>query len=117
MAVAEARPLLPEAVAKRRRRARSRGASIGLHVMLVAAAAIAIFPVIWIVLASFKSYNEIVGSTKLHVTPKTWTTANYRHVLTANDHIFLTWLWNSVLIAILTTIVGVFLAATAGYAL
>ena len=117
MAVAEARPLLPEAVAKRRRRARSRRASIGLHVMLVAAAAIAIFPVIWIVLASFKSYNEITSSPRLNIWPDNPTLHNYRHVLSADNHAFLTWLWNSVAIAVMTTVVGVFLASTAAYAL
>jgi arabinogalactan oligomer/maltooligosaccharide transport system permease protein len=91
--------------------------SLFLHLSLLAAAVIAIFPVFWIAINSFKNYNDIVNHTTLSILPQDWTTANYRHVLGAENHVFLTWLWNSVAIAIMTTIVGVFLAATAGYAL
>jgi arabinogalactan oligomer/maltooligosaccharide transport system permease protein len=119
VSVADARPILPEAVPKRipRRTGRGRRASLVLHAGLLAAATIAIFPVLWIVLASFKSYNEIVSSPRLNIWPDNPTIRNYRHVLGADNHVFLTWLWNSVAIALMTTIVGVFLAATAAYAL
>jgi arabinogalactan oligomer/maltooligosaccharide transport system permease protein len=48
--------------------------------------------------------------------PDPWTIENYRTVLGQNDHEFLHWLFNSVVVALGTTVVGVFLAATAGYA-
>jgi arabinogalactan oligomer/maltooligosaccharide transport system permease protein len=102
---------------KRRRRGRSRPMSLLLHLSLVVAVVIAIFPVLWIAINSFKNYNDIVNHTELSVLPQDWTLSNYRHVLGADNHIFLTWLWNSVVIALMTTAVGVFLAATAGYAL
>ena len=38
-------------------------------------------------------------------------------MITNNDYEFLHWFWNSIVIALLTTVIGVFLAATAGYAL
>jgi arabinogalactan oligomer / maltooligosaccharide transport system permease protein len=117
MAVAEAKPLLPEALPKRRRRDRPRRASAALHIGLSAAAVLAIFPVVWIVLASFKSYNEIVSSPTLNIWPDHPTLHNYRHVLSADNHAFLTWMWNSLAIAFMTTVVGVFLASTAAYAL
>jgi arabinogalactan oligomer/maltooligosaccharide transport system permease protein len=119
--VAEARPLRPEAIpAPRRRRRRSERSfrmSLLLHGGLLLAAAIAIFPVFWIAISSFKGLNEITSSTKLSIVPKDWTWSNYDHVLTADNHIFLTWLWNSIVVAFFTTIAGVFLAATAAYAL
>jgi arabinogalactan oligomer/maltooligosaccharide transport system permease protein len=100
----------------RRRRGRSLPMSLLLHGSLVVATAIAVFPVLWLLISSFKSQQEIISSTTLHVLPTHWRIANYVHVLTDDDHIFLTWLWNSVVVAFFTTIIGVFLAATAAYA-
>ncbi len=87
-----------------------------LHGSLLGASLIAVFPVFWIAISSFKGLEEITSSTTLSILPRNWTIRNYTHVLTADDHIFLTWLWNSLLVAFLTTVVGVFLAATAAYA-
>ena len=112
---------LPAAPAARARtkRARERPVhmSLLLHGGLIVATVIALFPVFWIAISSFKHLQEIQSSTKLSILPHDWTTENYTHVLTSNDHIFLTWLWNSVVIAALTTVLSVFLASTAGYAL
>ena len=90
--------------------------SLLLHGSLIVACVIAIFPVFWILISSFKPQHEIISSSltlndpagpladlELHRTSSRTTTT-----------IFLTWFWNSIVIAILTTIVGVFLAATAG---
>jgi len=105
-------------VERRRRPGRGRKwyMSLLLHGTLIVATAIAIFPVFWILISSFKGQEEIIGSTTLSILPHDWQFSNYTHVLTDNDHIFLTWLWNSIVVASLTTIVGVFLAATAAYA-
>src|SRR5215207_9623520 len=98
-----------------RRSGRKPAASIGLHVTLLLAALIAVFPMLWIVLSSFKHRGDI-ETPDLQILPPEWTAENYDKVLTRNDHEFLHWLLNSVTIAFFTTIVGVFLAATAGYA-
>ena len=100
----------------RRRSGRGRGSSAGLHFTLVAATTIAIFPVVWIVLSSFKPNEVIKTQTDLQVLPNPWTLENYRVVLTQNDYEFLHWLANSVVVALFTTVIGVFLAATAAYA-
>ena len=100
----------------RRRSGRGRGSSAGLHFTLIAATTIAIFPVLWIVLSSFKPNEVIKTQTDLQVLPDPWTLENYRAVLTQNDHEFLHWLANSVVVALFTTVIGVFLAATAAYA-
>lgn len=118
MAVAESRPL-PASTArarKRRRGGRSPQMSAVLHGSLLVAVVIALFPVFWIAISSFKSLNEITSSTSLSILPHNWTTANYTHVITAEHHIFLTWLWNSLVVAFFTTVIGVFLSATAAYA-
>jgi arabinogalactan oligomer/maltooligosaccharide transport system permease protein len=100
-----------------RRRVRPWYMSVVLHGSLIAATIIAIFPVFWIAISSFKPREEIISSVTLNILPDDWTLSNYREVITANDYEFLTWFGNSIVIAILTTIVGVFLSATAGYAL
>jgi arabinogalactan oligomer / maltooligosaccharide transport system permease protein len=121
----DAQVLTPEVLAasraapkrKRRMGKRSWYSSLALHAWLLIAVAIAIFPVFWILISSFKPQQEISGSVELDVWPNDWTWSNYKNVITNNDYEFLHWFWNSIAIALVTTIVGVFLAATAGYAL
>ena len=116
--------LSPETLASTRRapRRRRRGkrpwySSLALHVGLIIASLLAIFPVFWIGISSFKPQQEITGQAELNVWPDEWTWSNYRNVITNNDYEFVHWFWNSISIALVTTAVGVFLAATAGYAL
>ena len=99
------------------RRVRPWYMSVLLHGGLIVATIIAIFPVFWIGISSFKPREEIISSPTLNVLPDNWTLSNYHTVITANDYEFLTWFKNSIMIAFLTVIVGVFLSATAGYAL
>jgi arabinogalactan oligomer/maltooligosaccharide transport system permease protein len=116
--------LTPETLASTRRAPRRRRmgkrpwySSLALHAGLVVATLIAIFPVFWIGISSFKPQQEIIGQSELNVWPDDWTWSNYRNVVTNNDYEFLHWFWNSIAIALVTTAIGVFLAATAGYAL
>jgi arabinogalactan oligomer/maltooligosaccharide transport system permease protein len=116
--------LTPETLASTRRAPRGRRlgkrpwhVSLLLHAGLVVAAIIAVFPVFWIAISSFKPQQEITGQAELNVWPDEWTWSNYKNVVTNNDYEFVHWFWNSISIALVTTAVGVFLAATAGYAL
>jgi arabinogalactan oligomer / maltooligosaccharide transport system permease protein len=103
---------------RRRRPGRTRKwyVSLLLHASLWVACLLAVFPVLWILISSFKPQQEIISSPTLSILPHHWQISNYVHVLTDDHHIFLTWLWNSVAIAFMTTVIGVFLAATAAYA-
>jgi|SRR5512132_895273 arabinogalactan oligomer / maltooligosaccharide transport system permease protein len=103
-------------VRRRSGRGRKWYMSLLLHGSLIFASVLAVFPVFWILISSFKDQQEIIGSTTLSILPHDWQLSNYRHVLTDDDGIFLTWLWNSLVVAFFTTIIGVFLAATAAYA-
>jgi arabinogalactan oligomer / maltooligosaccharide transport system permease protein len=101
----------------RRRRAygrggRSRAASFWLHAGLVLATVIAIFPVVWILFASFKpGYAQLSSEIQLIRDP---TLENYRFVLF--DTNFPRWFLNSVVVASFTMLFGIFMAATAGFA-
>ncbi|WP_067171767.1 sugar ABC transporter permease [Microtetraspora niveoalba] len=99
-------------------KARPRGergplASILLHATLVAATLISIFPVVWLVLTSLKPRDGWLSS-ELEIFNRP-SLDNYARVL--GETAFPTWLLNSVLAAALTTVLGVFVASTTGYAI
>ncbi|MDT0444172.1 sugar ABC transporter permease [Streptomyces johnsoniae] len=95
----------------RRRGERSRAASIGLHATLLVAALIAVFPPFWLLVTSFKPKADTFTRSLV----SNFTLDNYDHVI--NDTEFLTWFGNSVLIVVVTTVIGVFISSTTGYAL
>ncbi|UCM87486.1 sugar ABC transporter permease [Streptomyces marincola] len=95
----------------RRRGERSRAASVGLHATLLLAALIAIFPPFWLLVTSFKPKADTFTRSLV----SNFTLDNYDHVL--NNTEFLTWFGNSVLIVLITTVIGVFISSTTGYAL
>ncbi|WP_110945783.1 sugar ABC transporter permease [Streptomyces avicenniae] len=97
--------------APRKRGERSRAASVGLHAGLLVAACIAVFPPLWLLVTSFKPKSETFSLSFV----SDFTLGNYDHVL--NDTAFLTWFGNSVLIVLVTTVIGVFISSTTGYAL
>ena len=92
---------------------RSPVASIAMHATLIVATLIAIFPIAWVVLSSFKPGVWIQASELSLV--KDPTLANYKYVLT--ETMFPRWALNSLIVAVATTAVGVLMSATTGYAL
>lgn len=113
----ETRASLQRVPRRRRMGKRPWYVSVALHGSLLLATVIAIFPVFWIGISSFKPQQEITGQSELNVWPDNWTWSNYENVITNNDYEFPHWFWNSIVIALITTVLGVFLSATAGYAL
>ncbi|MET7932064.1 carbohydrate ABC transporter permease [Streptomyces sp. NPDC005322] len=85
-------------------------ASIGLHTTLLIASVVAVFPPLWLLVTSFKPKSESFSTDVV----KDPTLRNYEHVL--NDTEFLSWFGNSLFIVLVTTALGVFVAATTGYA-
>ncbi|QES22592.1 sugar ABC transporter permease [Streptomyces venezuelae] len=89
---------------------RSPLASVALHLTLITASVIAVFPVLWVLLTSLKPAEFAITTDFVKET----TLENYTNLL--RDTPFLTWFGNSLLVASLTTVVGVFISATTGYA-
>ncbi|MFE5714535.1 sugar ABC transporter permease [Streptomyces sp. NPDC056501] len=89
---------------------RSPLASVALHLTLITASVIAVFPVLWVLLTSLKPAEFAITTDFFKET----TVENYTNLL--RDTPFLTWFGNSLLVAGLTTVVGVFISATTGYA-
>lgn len=108
-------------------RRRQQIAAVLTHAALIIIILIMIFPAIWIVSASFKTQQE-VESSRITIIPDEPTTGNYDHIFNLEGSIVkrgekpreikLFWRWarNSLLVASLTTVIGVSLAATAAYA-
>ncbi|MFE9447859.1 sugar ABC transporter permease [Streptomyces sp. NPDC006739] len=96
---------------ERGREERGPGASIALHGTLILATVIAAFPVVWILFISLGPKNawqqpsQVLKDLSLH---------NYTDVLAHSD--LPKWFLNTVVVAGGTTVLGVFLASTAGYA-
>jgi arabinogalactan oligomer/maltooligosaccharide transport system permease protein len=87
--------------------------SFGLHLTLSVASFIALFPILWVVLSSFKPGVWIQSSQLTLI--KEPTLDNYRYVLTQTS--FPVWFLNSLIVGVATMVAGVVLSATTGYAL
>lgn len=98
--------------ATRRRRQRHPAMSVLLHATLVGASFIALFPIVWVLLSSFKPGYAVQSSDLSLVEDPTL--ANYIHVLAETN--FPRWFLNSVIVAAVTMAVGILLSATTGYA-
>jgi arabinogalactan oligomer/maltooligosaccharide transport system permease protein len=84
------------------------------HFILILFTLWSVVPIIWVVLTSFKSESEVF-STQLKVLPANPSLDNYQELISRGD--FVGWAGNSILVAVLTTVIGVFLASTCAYAL
>ena len=93
---------------------RSLGRSVALHATLVVASLIAVFPVFWVLVTSFKPDARAVAPSIRLFDESSF--GNYADVLSGQQGDFLAWFANSVEIALLTTVIAVFLSATTGYA-
>ncbi len=84
-----------------------------IHLVLIMACIIAIFPILRILAVSLRPGDRLM-STELAIIPPDATLESYRIILF--DKPFLSWVWNSLAITIATALIGVILAATAAYA-
>jgi ABC-type maltose transport system permease subunit len=101
---------LPEQI-RQPRAARVLAALTSLPAAL-AIAVFAIFPVAWIVSAAFSASNTLINQ---RLVPDDFSFVNFKHLLTDDNHPFGLWMWNSIKISAITTIVVVALTALAAY--
>ncbi|MCA0971244.1 carbohydrate ABC transporter permease [Halobacillus litoralis] len=90
-------------------------AGVGFYIFLVIFVFVIMFPFLWILLSSIKPLSELFGSEAF-----TWFTSNptiqsYISVFTIRP--FHLYLWNSLVVATITTVYTVFVAAFAAYAI
>jgi arabinogalactan oligomer/maltooligosaccharide transport system permease protein len=92
---------------------------VATHAILIFACLIAIFPILWVVSTSFKNRFDVL-STEIELIPLEPTLENYEQLFnpaSATGGYFWNWFGNSLLIAVVTTVLSVFLASTAAYSL
>lgn len=84
-----------------------------IHLVLIIACVIAVFPILRVLAVSLRPGDRLM-STDLSIIPPDATLEAYRIMLF--DKPFLSWVWNSLMITIATAVIGVILASTAAYA-
>jgi arabinogalactan oligomer/maltooligosaccharide transport system permease protein len=84
-----------------------------IHLALIIACVLSIYPVLRVVSVSLRPGDRLL-STSLAIIPENATLDAYRSVLLEQE--FPVWLWNSLAITAATAIIGVILAATSAYA-
>lgn len=86
-----------------------------VYIPLTLYAVVTLIPFLWALSTSFKPLSEIV-SEGMNFLPRQFTFQNYSSIF-LQEPLFLRWLFNSVLIAVIVTICNLLLNSMAGYAL
>jgi arabinogalactan oligomer/maltooligosaccharide transport system permease protein len=92
--------------------------SIATHAVLILTSVVLLFPIVWVISASFKP-NKDIETSQIQLLPAHPTLENYINVITDPKHLypFLTWAANSAGVAVVTMLVGVSIALPAAYAI
>lgn len=88
---------------------------IFLYAILIAYAFITLYPFLWMVAASFKPLKDIVGG-DMRLISENMSFENYR-VIFGHSSLFPRWFLNSLMVAVVGTVINVFLNSMAGYSL
>lgn len=83
------------------------------HLVIWLVLVFALFPVVWIISGSLNPANTLVGQ-KLIPEQPSW--VNYRALTNSPQHPFPLWMWNSIKIALITSILAVAMTSLAAYA-
>ncbi|MCM3719232.1 carbohydrate ABC transporter permease [Fictibacillus phosphorivorans] len=86
-----------------------------LYIILVVYAIITVIPFLWALSSSFKTLGEIVSGS-INFIPKDFTLENYKQIFT-REPLFGRWLFNSLFIATVGTLLNLLFNSMAGYAL
>ena len=92
-------------------RAHMRIRSIGIYLLLTAVTLAALFPVYWLLLTSFQPKDELMRYPPIFFTRHP-TLENWRFAVGQKLYTF----WNSLIVSTATTVIGLLLGATSGYA-
>ena len=99
----------------RSRRARGAAASAGWYLVLTAFAIVTVFPFVWMLLTSIKGPSDAITSVPPQFLPNDPTLANYQKVLDSLP--IPAFFFNSIVVATLTGVLNVLVAALAAYPL
>ncbi len=91
----------------------STAGKVGIYIVLTLFSLFALFPIVQVFTISLRPSNQLF-STSLELIPDGATFQNYVSIFT--KHPFLKWIFNSLLVSLVVTLVSVGMASTAGYA-
>lgn len=101
---------------RRKRPPRQIASQAALYAAAVAITIVIITPLVWVMLASFKTNYGIVNE-PVNPIPVPFTTDAYQTLLSSPDQPVFRWIWNSLLAAALQTVLVLVTASLAAYAL
>jgi len=84
-----------------------------INLILIVACVIAVYPALRVFTISLRP-NDQIFTTSLDIIPQDATLANYSRLFTNKP--FLVWVWNSLLVTVFVSVLGVAMAATSAYA-
>lgn len=99
---------------RQRRRSRARR-STPLTIAMLAALAYFLLPLFWLLIASTKSTQDLFNSFGLWFSDAPQLLANVKATFTQDDGVFVHWLLNTVMYAVVSSVGAALLAAAAGY--
>jgi multiple sugar transport system permease protein len=105
------------AIAQAERPRRFNMTSIWVMTVLLVFMLYFLIPFFWLVVSATKSQADLFGTFGLWFAPNFNLFSNLEQLFTYNDGIFVRWLLNTLLYAVVGAVVGTFIAAMAGYAL
>lgn len=88
---------------------------IFLYIILIVAAALTLYPFLWMISASFKPLKEIVSG-GMSLISDNMSLDNYTYIF-GRSSLFPKWFLNSFIISVIGTVINIFLNSMAGYAL
>lgn len=115
MTTATTAPADPAPTAPARRRSASRRRSTPLTIAMLAALAYFLLPLFWLLVASTKSTQDLINSFGLWFSHAPQLVANIRATFTQDDGVFVHWLLNTAVYAVVSALGAALLAAAAGY--
>lgn len=83
------------------------------HAVLLIFVVFALFPILWVISASFNPSNTLVGQSLI---PKNASLANYREIFTSEQYPIALWIKNSIVIGLITSALVVAMTSLAAYA-
>ncbi|MFC8662230.1 carbohydrate ABC transporter permease [Streptomyces sp. NPDC057199] len=108
-------PKVRKLAARSRRTPSSRRRSTPLTIAMLAALAYFLLPLFWLLIASTKSTQDLFNSFGLWFSDAPQLLANIKATFTQDDGVFVHWLLNTVMYAVVSSLGAALLAAAAGY--
>jgi ABC-type glycerol-3-phosphate transport system permease component len=97
----------------KRQKSRKRDPGILTYVVLICGVLIVVIPLLWMVSTALKTMTEITGSSEINIIPQKPTLAAFLSIW--KDYPMLTWVKNSSLVVVFSTVVSIAFSTLAGY--